>query len=138
MRRIARVLVLALCAGRVAWAQYNPAPPATYTTMASVPLVAAQICTGPCVITGAETYNIAGGPAYLQLFDSATQPITASTQQTLESPVCANNATCTLTLPAGGVRFTSGAWADGSFLGDSYSSINGQNAYLVVHWRKGP
>lgn len=139
-----RAIVLAAVAGlagraHVAHAQYPIAPPATYTSLVTLPATGAvQIASGPVVLVGAIGQNNLGFSYWLQFFDTTVVPVTTVTSYAWSSPTIANNTVGPALVPAGGIVFRNGLWFDVSNVGSYYNTIAGDTGYWVVVWRRLP
>lgn len=138
-RGLALLLTVALAAAaRRARAQYNYAPPPSYTASTTFAAGGLQICTGKCVLTGAIAYNGASGNVWLMIFDTATTP-TSGSQWVWMGPVAAFPSVGSATFPAGGLIVNNGAFIDQSYAGATYNSVGAQTGEAtMVTWRTLP
>ena len=81
-------------------------------------------------------WNASGGTAYLEAFDSTTQPPTG-TAPIWQSVSCGNNSFCSAaTVPAGGIKVTAGLYVAYSSTGPTYTQAAGSSTgFYSVAWR---
>ena len=134
--RLSLVLLLVVLAPWPAHADYSPPSPYGYTKGASTPQAGVLIHSGVATLGGLFAWNASGGTAYLEAFD-ATSPPTTGTAPVWQSSSCAVNSFCSAaTVPAGGIKVSTGLYVAFSSTGPTYTQAAGSSTgtYMVA-WR---
>lgn len=128
-------LAALIAAPWTAHADYAPPSPWPYAKGTSTPQVGVLIRSVGSTLSGSIAWNASGGTAYWECFDATSQPLTG-TAPVWQSVSCATNSFCSAaTVPAGGIKFTTGIYCGFSSTGPTYTQAAGASAgfYSVAY-----
>ena len=132
----ALLLVALVASPWPAHADYAPPTPYVCVKGTSVPQAGVQVYSGATTIGGYQAWNASGGTAYLMIFDATSQPSSGTgVAPVWQSASCGSNTFCSVsTIPAGGIKLTTGAWLAFSSNGPSYTQAVGAStgSYAVL------